>query len=158
MVPDLGQVAENGSKVPSSNSCGVRQTPSISVASVSRSEETRDVFKEAEGLGLAGVVGLEIADDPDGFGPEVAFVGAGSSLACDGEWLAREPASDDIHESTPGSAIEGSGVFPDREQGQQAVPLSSEKHFATVRIDLDRADRAEPDNRATEDSPTSSGK
>lgn len=67
----------------------------------------RDVLEEGEG-------GSALVDDPSHFGPEVALVGFSSPLAGEAEGLARVARSDEIHDSTPRAAIEGSQIVGDR--------------------------------------------
>lgn len=85
--PQLGQVSENVSK------------PSIS--------EPWDVFQEDEG-------GSYVTNCSDDVGPDPSVVVCSSSLAGLGERLAREPRSDEIHDATPLSALEGREIVPDR--------------------------------------------
>lgn len=68
---------------------------------------TRDVLEEDEG-------GSALVDDASDFGPEVSLVGLSSPLAGDGEGLARVASSDEIHDATPRSAVEGSEIVGDR--------------------------------------------
>lgn len=99
-IPDLGQVSENASKVPVS-------------------KESWDVLQER-------VSGSYLAKDPGGVGPHVALVVFSSPGSGGREGLTGESARDEIHRATPGSTAEGPDVIPDREQGEHAVPLSSE--------------------------------
>lgn len=66
-----------------------------------------DVFEEDEG-------GLALADDASHLGPEVSLVLFRSSLAGGAERLARVARSDEIHDTTPRSAVEGSEIVGDR--------------------------------------------
>ncbi len=67
----------------------------------------RDVLEEDER-------GSALVDDPSHFGPEVALVAFAEALAGDAEGLARVARSDEIHDSTPRAAIEGSQIVGDR--------------------------------------------
>jgi hypothetical protein len=69
--------------------------------------QTRDVFEQYPLRAYA-------ANDPGDGRPEVAFVGDSSLEPGDAERLAREARRDDIHASTPASAVEGDKVVPDR--------------------------------------------
>jgi len=97
-IPALGQLSEYGSKV-------------------RVSKETWNVLQEDES-------GLHLANDSNGGGPPVSRVVGTTSHSGDTERLARESRSNDIHDSTPGSTVEGVAVVPDREQGKHAVALS----------------------------------
>lgn len=79
-------------------------------------------------------------------------------LAGDGERLAREARRDDIHKSTLGLPVEGSDVVPDREHGEQTVPLAAEEHLPAVRGDFHGADGTEAAEDPAEDPAASSGK
>lgn len=54
-----------------------------------------------------------IEDSPD-VGPEVSFIGYALSLTSEGEWLAGIATNDEIHRSTPRSAIKRGQIRPDR--------------------------------------------
>ena len=93
-----------------------------------------DIFEEHQGR-------FTFSDDARDIGPDVARIGFPLPLACTGEGLTRVRRHDAIHGPREGSAVEGSDVVPDREQGKHAVPLASEKHLPGIRFDLDGADR-----------------
>lgn len=65
---------------------------------------------------------LALANDAGDVGPEVPFVLHPTLIPRDAERLARESRSDDIHDSTPASAVEGSKIVPDRSLTQGRVP------------------------------------
>jgi hypothetical protein len=76
--------------------------------------QTRDVFEQYPLRAYA-------AKDPGDGRPEVAFVSDSSLEPGDAERLAREARRDDIHASTPASAVEGAKVVPDRSFTQRRV-------------------------------------
>ena len=100
------------------------------------SKEAWDVLQERESWS-------HLTDDADCLGPHIPVVVNPESLPGDGERLAREAASDDIHEATPRSSVEGSDVIPDREHGKHAVPLTPQQDFSAVRLDFHGTDGAE---------------
>lgn len=55
-----------------------------------------------------------LADDAGDVGPEVAGIVSASAPAGGAERLARVARSEDIHASTPASAVEGAQIVPDR--------------------------------------------
>ena len=85
--PEAGKSCEDGSK--------------------SMANKPRDIFKEDE-------PGLALLEDPFDVGPEPTLVVGPESLAGGAERLTRESRSDDIHDSTPRAAVEGSQIRPDR--------------------------------------------
>jgi len=91
IVPERGQVSENGSEVGVSN-------------------ETWDVLQEREARSY-------LANDPSGIGPEIALVSVGLALAGDTERLARKTGGNAIDAAAPGGAVEGFNIVPDWEQG-----------------------------------------
>lgn len=127
IVPRRGQLSENGSKV------GV-------------SKETWDVLQEAESRSY-------LANDPDSVGPHISLVLISAALAGDGERLARESRSDNIHRSTPRSTVKGSDVIPNWEHGKQTVGLPPQQDFPAVRLDLDGADGFESEEFRSKDPP-----
>jgi hypothetical protein len=99
-----------------------------------------------------------VAKDARGGGPKVACVVGAAARPGHAERLAGETGSDDLHASTPWSAVEGAGVVPDREQGEHAVALPPKQNLAAVRLAFDRADGVPAEQSSGEDAPTSSGK
>lgn len=77
-------------------------------------KEPGDVLKEDE-------AGVDLSDDPDDVGPEPSLVRGPFSLSGDRPGLTREARSDEIHDSTPRSAVEGDEVVPDRSRIQGLV-------------------------------------
>lgn len=69
--------------------------------------------------------------------------------------MAREAASDDIHQSTPRLAVEGSHVVPDGEGMQASVILSGHEDLSGSWLDFDGADSAPPEEFPPEDATTS---
>jgi len=80
------------------------------------------------------------ANDPDGFGPHIPLVVNSPLSPGNGERLAREARSDDIHDSTPRPPVEIANVRPDRERIEMAVFLPREQDSLPVGVMLDRAD------------------
>lgn len=60
------------------------------------------------------VSGSHVSDDSSDIGPYPPFVVESAPLAGGAERLAGETGSDDIHSSTPRSAVEGAQIVPDR--------------------------------------------
>jgi hypothetical protein len=60
-----------------------------------------------------------LSDDSGNFGPEVARIALTASLTGEGEGLAGISRCEDIHDSTPRAAVEGSEVTPDRSLVQE---------------------------------------
>jgi hypothetical protein len=130
--PERGQLCENS-------------------ANVSSSKDLCHVFQEHEPRS-------NFANDAEGVRPEVAFIEFTDVRTCGTPGLTWEARSDDIHDSTPRSAIEGSDVVPDWEQVQQAVPLASEEHFSAIRLFFHGADGSPAERSACEQPAASSGK
>jgi len=65
--------------------------------------------------------GFNLANDTSDMWPEVSGVVLAAPSSRDAERLARIPRSDDIHDSTPASAIKGCEIVPDRSLVQAAV-------------------------------------
>jgi len=59
-----------------------------------------------------------VSDDPPGHRPEMPFVVKSTTSTGNGERLARETGSDEIHSSTPRCAVEGCEIVPDRSEIQ----------------------------------------
>jgi len=62
-----------------------------------------------------------LPDDALHLRPEVARVSSAESVAGEAEGLARVARSDEIHDSAPRAAVEGSKVVPDRSRSQAAL-------------------------------------
>jgi hypothetical protein len=77
-------------------------------------EERRDVLEEDDG-------GFDFPDDADEVRPESALVVVPSLIPGHGVGLTGEPRSDEIHDATPRSAIEGREIVPDRRAIQGLV-------------------------------------
>ena len=114
IIPQSGQVSENDAKPPKSESCRVFHDD------VARSN---------------------LANDSGHFTPESAMLAVESLTSSDhANVLAREAARDDIHQSTPRFAVEGSDIIPDREVRQASVVLAGEQHAAGVVVEFDGTD------------------
>ena len=83
-----------------------------------------------------------VADDALNPGPQPPFVVGALSLASDGEGLAREARSDEIHASTPRCAVEGFEIVPDRSRIQGLVFHPRHEHGRGVGFPLDVANGA----------------
>lgn len=118
---------------------------------VSKSKQSWDVLQEREACSY-------FAKNPCDLGPEVPFVLVSPSLSGLGEWLAREPARNEIHESTPRATIEGSSVVPHREQREVTVRLPPQEDFSAVRVDLNCGEYAMAKEYGSKDPATSAGK
>lgn len=70
-----------------------------------------DVLEEAERR-------RDFGDDPSDVGPEVSGILSSSASARKAEGLAGVAASDEIHSTTPRSAVEGREIVPDRSRIQ----------------------------------------
>jgi hypothetical protein len=116
IVPQRGQVPENSSEPPRSESWGVLHED------VSRSN---------------------LANDPSHLRPQSASLAVEPcTFPCDADILAGKSTGDDVDVSAPPEAVEGSHVIPDREAVEQSVTLAGEQHTATVGIKLNSADGA----------------
>ena len=58
--------------------------------------------------------------------------------------------------ASPGVPVEGANIVPDREPGQESVPLSLEQDIPRVFLQLDGADRHMAEKESAEDSATGS--
>jgi len=98
-------------------------------------EESSDVLQEY-------VLRSNVTDDPDDGGPEPALIGGLSEGASLTPGLTGEAGSDAIHFSTPGTAVEGLHICPDRcwIQGFFFHPLNQD--FAGIGFPLDVANDA----------------
>ena len=63
---------------------------------------------------------LALSDDPSDVRPEVALISMSAPLACEAERLAGVARRDEMNDSTPRAAVEGSKVVPDRSRSQDA--------------------------------------
>ena len=80
---------------------------------IPRREHAGDVLDEHE-------PGARLDDDPPCVGPEVPLVEAALLAPGEAVRLARDAATDAIHEAAPASAVEGSHIAPDRRRSQEA--------------------------------------
>jgi hypothetical protein len=79
-----------------------------------RTEHAADVLDEDEPC-----PGLD--EKPPGRAPQVALVFPAEPLSGEGMGLAGNPPNEAIHKATPASAIEGSGIRPDRRLSHDTV-------------------------------------
>jgi hypothetical protein len=108
-----------------------------------------DVLDEDEGR-------LALTDDASDVRPEMARVVCPSHLAGDAEGLARVARREEIHDSTPRAAVEGSQIRPDRRLIQVSRRHARTQDFAGIGFDLHSADEASAWNRQS-DSEVESG-
>jgi hypothetical protein len=80
----------------------------------SQSKVACDVLEEAPAW-------LYFLDNASKVGPQVPRIALSKAFPCNGERLARVAARDNIHESTPWSAVEGGNIVPDRRPIQGLV-------------------------------------
>jgi hypothetical protein len=93
-----------------------------------------DVFGE-------NVAGPDFPHDPEHFRPKIdGDISASRSRA---ERLAREATRNEIHRSTPRSAVEGADVVPYGEASEAVIVLAGNEGFSSSRVDLDGAGWAE---------------
>jgi hypothetical protein len=129
VIPERGQVTED--------------------ASQSSSNEGWAVLHEDE-------AGSNFANDPRHVGPHAGALSVDAcALACHADVLAREAARNHVNNSAPRSSVKGANVIPNREGREKAVILSGGKYARGVRLPLDSADRAPPEQVAAEYSATS---
>jgi len=137
--------------------------PAVRGADFSRSEESRfnavahfaqlsehqvgpqgkmpgDVLEEAP-------PGSDLAHDASDVGPQVPGVVGAEALAGERERLARVSASDEIHDSTPRLAVEGSQIRPNRARVQPPFFHARSQDRAGIGFDLDSTDRASSSER-----------
>lgn len=81
--------------------------------------------------------GLGLADDPRDVGPEVAGVVFPLLLPGEAEGLARVSRREDIHDSTPRTAIEGREIVPKRSRIQGRVRHPRHESGRSVGFPLD---------------------
>ena len=96
-----------------------------------------------------------VADNTDCVGPHVAGVVRAELLSGDGERLAREPGSDDIHAATPRAAVEGSYIIPEGKGHEEAIFLVPKEDLCAVRIDLNCAHDSPSKQSCAENASTS---
>jgi len=79
-----------------------------------------------------------LVDDASHVGPEVPLVGLGPALSGDAERLARVARSNEIHDATPRSAVEGSEIVEDRSaiQGRVFHPRHEDGRREGVALDV----------------------
>jgi hypothetical protein len=83
-------------------------------------EDARHVFHEEE-------PGSHVASDTPDVIPEPSLVGDASARSGNGDRLAREARSDEIHAATPGAPVERAEVTPDRSRVQRPLLHSRQK-------------------------------
>ena len=129
--PQRGQVAENTSK-PSTN-------------------EHWGVFHEDEARS-------HLANDPSKLRPEAGSLAVDAcALSCGADVLAGEASGDEVNTSPPGVAVKGAHVVPEREPGQDPVPLPLEEDSPRVFLQLDGAHWHMAEKESAEDSAPGSG-
>jgi hypothetical protein len=106
--------------------------------------ERRRVFHDDEARS-------HFAHDSPHFAPESASLAIESGTrSSDADVLAREAASDDVHQATPRPTIKCSHVVPNREGWQASVVLPGHEDTAGVVVDFDGAHSAESAEDAAE--------
>jgi hypothetical protein len=123
--PEPGQVAQYGSK--------------------SSSNKPRHVLQQDRS-------GLHLANDLGDAGPEPAVVFGSLTGSCGRPRLAGEPGSDEIHSATPGAAVEGGQVSPDRARIQMTLRHARCQYSDRIGLPLDHADRTKA-SRVSESQP-----
>jgi hypothetical protein len=98
--------------------------------------EGRDVFQEDE-------TGSNVANNSSDVVPDPADVGDAPAGASGGPGLTRETGRDNIHVSTPASAIEGDQVIPDRRRSQDTFRHARCKDRSGITFPLDVTPSAE---------------
>jgi hypothetical protein len=126
--PQRGQVSENASEPASSESWGV--------------------LHERVPWSYLANDASELRPEPGALAVETGTLAGGTDV------LAREAAADDIDVPTPGPAVEGADVVPDRERLEQSVALAGEQHASAVGINLDSADGAPAQQAPSQDAAT----
>ena len=129
--PQFGQVSENSTKPPKSESWAVLHKC-----------ESRSY----------------LANDAGHFSPQSALVSVktfavGSAIRAN--VLARESARHHVNSASPRSAVKGSHVIPDREGRKASVVLAGQKNIAGVWVKLDGADGSPPEEMPPENAATS---
>jgi hypothetical protein len=103
--------------------------------SESEGEMACDVLDEHEAR-------VAFAHDPHDVGPEMARVFSPAASTCVAEGLARVARSDEIHDSTPRCAVEGSQIRPNRRVIQRSFFHARSQDFAGEGFDFNSADEA----------------
>lgn len=131
IIPQRGQVSENGSEPPSSESWRVLHED---------------------------VVGFHFANDSDKFLPQsAAWVFESESLPSDADALTGKSARNHVNNASPRASVEGADIVPDRERRERAVVLPSQEDFALMLSDLDGADGAPAEQFPAEDAAAGPG-
>lgn len=94
--------------------------------------------------------GPALHDDPADVRPEVPGVATAEALAGGRERLARIARSDDVHASTPASAVEGGKVVPDRSMIQGLIRHPGHEAGRGEGFPLDVTHSASPGFRESE--------
>lgn len=110
-IPARGQVSENGAKVPAR-------------------KQSWYVLQEH-------VVGSYFANDPGNVGPEVSFVGFAFLFSGNGERLAREARSNEVHQPTPSCSVETSQIGPYRRIVQETISDTLAKDSLAIFVNFD---------------------
>ena len=136
IIPQSGQVSENGSQPP-------------------RSEHWA-VFHEHEWR-------LNLANDSGHLGPQSASR-SGDSLTSAGrvggnaDVLTGESSAHNVNFSPPWFSIKGSDIIPDGELGQASIPLPLQEDFSAIRFNLDSTNAGMSQKDSAEDSSPASSK
>jgi hypothetical protein len=126
-VPERGQVGEDLAEDASAGRVVPGNKPSC--------EQAGDVFDAHDR-------GPHLTDDTRNVVPEVSRITGGLALAGLGKGLAGEARRDEIHDSTPRSAVEGAQIVPDRSRGQVAVLHARSQDARDIGVALDEAYRS----------------
>jgi len=81
----------------------------------------------------------------------VTWIGGSFTFPGCGPGLAREAATDDVHDTTPRRAVELADVFVNGERRERAVGLALPQNLATERLDLDGTDGLVPEQLSAVD-------
>lgn len=93
----------------------------------------------------------DLLDDADELKEEPAPLSVETGpLAGDGEVLTRASASDAIHDATPGAAVEGADIRPDRRRSQSAFFHARRQDFAGEGLPLHINDRSSTSNSSVD--------
>ena len=113
IIPALGKALADSLEVPGSN-------------------ESWGVLQQA-------VSGPDFSNDAKGIRPEIALIHLSKTFSRRAPGLAGESRRDDIHQSSPGSPVEGADVIPDGGVVEQSVPDSGLQDSLAVGVVLDVA-------------------